>query len=105
MKHPRDAFRSCELEGVQKPDVQLGGLNESGEFRTASAKEYPDAMCKALVCAGLSSLRHKILTEGVRRLAVSDMSPKLAEWLQLVVDAGSEIRTDAQWLPDYQPSS
>ena len=105
MKHPRDVFRSCELEGVQKPDAQLGGLNESGEFRTASAKEYPDAMCKALVCAGLSSLRHKITTEGVRRLVVNDMSPKLADWLQNVVEAGSEIRTDAQWLPDYQPAS
>ena len=80
-------FDPCALD-------PLVGRDESGRFRTAKAKEYPDLLCH---CFAVSFWRHICsLRLGSQLARPDDVAAKLAE-LSSRVDLTKEMK------PDYQP--
>ena len=85
--------------GDRGPQVKLQGVTESGSFRTAAAKEYPDALCRTLVIGLVRSLRIRAQTEGMR--TPSHVSPDDDRWIRQVLSTAEHV-TNGPWLPDYQ---
>ena len=45
---PDSCLRGCEIPGLQTPTAHALGLNNEGVLKTAVAKEYPEALSKAI---------------------------------------------------------
>ena len=43
-----------------RPRLPLRGRNLDGSFKTAAAKEYPSALCRALILATISGIKHRL---------------------------------------------
>ena len=86
--------------GDRAPQVKLQGVTESGSFRTAAAKEYPDALCRTLVIGLVRSLRIRAQTEGMRH-TLSQYPRTMTRWIRQVLSTAEHV-TNGPWLPDYQ---
>ena len=84
-----------------RPQTQLKGRNAAGEFNTASAKEYPVALCRTILAALTLGLRRRAEVEGLRE--PTTVSATDATWLRDALSA-SEKFSVGSWLPDYQGS-
>ena len=97
-------LRACELPGLERPTATLQGVDpESGQFRTAKAKEYPSGLCRALVVATLSGLRRRVADEGWKPIRHSLLGEREQTWLRDVTNCTSQAHATT-FLPDYQPS-
>lgn len=67
-----------------KPQTVLSGYNTfTRQVLTAGAKEYPQALCRAMVLSTLESLRARIARGGVRAFSLSDLT-STEQWLDNV---------------------
>ena len=82
-----------------RPLTKLQGRTPAGDFRTASAKEYPVALCRTLLVALLKGLRQRGATEGLREPTV--LSTVDQQWLQNVLSTSASFSAGT-FLPDYQ---
>ena len=98
----QSALRTHEIDGIQYPRFQLGGVGLDGQFRTAQAKEYPPQLCKGLVAVVMANARRKIRAGQTRVVSLSSLSGDEMQWLNDITTAGHTIVQD-RWLPDYQP--
>ena len=97
-------FKKHEVQGAVRPDSHLGGIDAAtGEFKTASAKEYPPSFCRALVAVAYANLSHKLQTEGANVVPISKLDNRARVWMYSMLESGMKVNQDAQWLPDYQP--
>ena len=84
------------------PKAQLRGINSAtGEFRTASAKEYPTMLSRAIAQVVLTEIRAKV-NSGRVRFWDRQSFPEEVEWLQAMHVYSAQIRADAVRLPDFQ---
>ena len=92
------------LPEAVKPTQQLSGRDEvTGQFRTACAKEYPEGLCKALVCTLFQGLARRRQTEGLAIRPLSLLGERDQQWLALVKEL-SKTNFASEFLPDYQPA-
>ena len=84
-----------------RPLTKLQGCTDDGVFRTASAKEYPAALCRSLLVALLKGLRRRALTEGLREPTV--LASVDSAWLQNVLSTSAKFSAGT-FRPDYQGS-
>ena len=89
------ALQQCQLDSVQRPEGYLIGKNSSGQYRTAAAKEYPEALNRSFAIA-LTALATKCA-------ALSDHFSMDTEpyGSELVAMAVNTEYNSIQ--PDYQP--
>ena len=84
-----------------KPTAPIIGRFKDGTFKTSEHKEYPGAFCKALAFCFLNRLKHDY-----RNGKCTERSEALPEevhkWFLEARGASTEIRAEAQWLPDFQ---
>lgn len=84
------------------PQAQLRGINSNtGEFRTAGAKEYPAGLSKAIAHVMLNELRNKVAS-GCLQFWDWNSYPQEIEWLHEMHVYSAQIRADAVRLPDFQ---
>lgn len=95
----KDLYRFA-LSDVVKPQTAAIGIDSTGQFRTARHKEYPGLFCRALAFS-VTQQFDRFLREGRTRHGPSD-GIDLDEWIRNAAQSSSEIRTGAQWLPDFQ---
>ena len=87
---------------VWKHVAQLRGINEeTGEFRTASAKEYPTQLSKAIAHVILTEVKAKI-QRGQWQFWERQSFPTEVGWLHDMHVYSAQIRADAVRLPDFQ---
>ena len=93
-------LRQMEDGSIPRPVHGLQGLDETGTWKTAHAKEYPAALNKGLAIGVLSSLRHRLDRHQMRERgwAVID---ELLPWVEDVARTSQDTR-GAHFLPDYQ---
>ena len=91
------------LQGLAKPEKHLSGRDvETGQFRTACAKEYPEGLCRALVTALFQGLAKRRRAEGIVVRPMSQLGERDIQWLTLVEHL-SNTNFVSEFLPDYQP--
>jgi hypothetical protein len=91
------------LPGLTKPEQHLSGRDaETGQFRTACAKEYPEGLCKALVTTLFQGLARRRRAEGLAVQPLSQLGERDIQWLTLVTHL-SDTNFVSDFLPDYQP--
>ena len=95
----RDMY-SLALSDVAKPTVAAIGTDSTGQFRTARHKEYPGLFCRALAFS-VGQQFGRFLSGGRTRADPATLEA-LDEWIRNAARECSEIRTGAQWLPDFQ---
>ena len=88
------------LGGIQKPTKKLSGIDDTGQFCTAAAKEYPTAMSKGLAFSVAKTLVSR-LKLGQRTVQYTEIGP-LFEWVRTTSLLSKDIRHDAVMMPDYQ---
>lgn len=100
------AFNAMQLDLKDRLPVEaLGGQNLfSKGYKTAAAKEYPDALCAAMLRSAVLSLRKRVDSEGFRYRDMALIGPGEATWLQCLEDAATHCHATT-FLADYQPSS
>jgi hypothetical protein len=91
-----------EVPGCVKPVKVLAGIDDSGTFRTAQAKEYPTELCKALVATLLDGLARRRTRSGQVVRHVNQLKEQEWQWLQQVIQRSNAQYAD-HFLPDYQP--
>jgi hypothetical protein len=102
---PRSAttLHGQAIPGLKKPTNTLAGRDDqTGQFRTACAKEYPPGLCRALVVTLFSGLARRMKSEGtiIRNLSLLEERDK--QWLDCVATMSATSFSSA-FLPDYQP--
>ena len=101
LPHFRKVMFAHRTPNAVKPQTLAIGKHADGSFRTSSHKEYPSDLSKAFAAVLLDAI-----TLARREGRCNDAAPSLPletiEWLTEVQKAGSQIRTTAQWLPDFQ---
>ena len=98
---PWEALNNHKLPHVTRPETKLAGLNESGEWKTAIAKEYPPQLSRALASIVQTTVQHKLTTGQYTVHSWRKLSPALLAWVRKVSDDSSRI-TNAARRPDYQ---
>ena len=88
------------LGGIQKPTKKLSGIDDTGQFCTAAAKEYPTALSKGLAFSVAKTLAGR-LKQGQRIVQHHEIGP-LFDWVRTMCQVSKEIRHDAVMMPDYQ---
>ena len=83
------------------PAEALQGVNQSGEFRTAAAKEYPTGLSKWLARTLLEEARARAKANLVAHVSVHP-TDELFVHLQQLAATSSIIDEKADRLPDYQ---
>eukprot|EP00435_Cladocopium_sp_Y103_P066007 s750_g28.t1 len=93
----RDLYSKADPHAV-RPHVAAIGRDETGRFRTAQHKEYPDRFCCGIATALISALSHAERS-GMTRGVI--LPPSLLCWTQEAAQASTAISLNT-WLPDYQ---
>ena len=83
-----------------KPRNALAGKQSDGSFKTASAKEYPSNLCRAMVLASMYSLRHRIDQAGV--IETQPLADEEQEWISALHTCASQDSLSGKFLPDFQ---
>ena len=86
------ALQQCQLDSVQRPEGLLIGKNSSGQYKTAAAKEYPEALNRSFAIA-LTALVTKCAAASEH--FSSDIEPYGSELVAMAVNNSIQ--------PDYQP--
>lgn len=94
----RTPLDACVIDGLVKPTAHLIGVNASGEFKTAAAKEYPSALNKAFAMAFIAKLSY-IPQSGT---TASGMNDPFSQYGAHLAHLGA-CAEHGSWLPDYQP--
>ena len=89
------ALQQCQLDSVQRPEGLLIGKNSSGQYKTAAAKEYPEALNRSFAIA-LTALVTKCAATSEHYS--SDIEPYGSELVAMAVN--TEYNSIQ---PDYQP--
>ena len=89
------ALQQCQLDSVQRPEGLLIGKNSSGQYKTAAAKEYPEALNRSFAIA-LTALVTKCAAASEH--FSSDIEPYGSELVAMAVN--TEYNSIQ---PDYQP--
>ena len=97
-------LHDSQLDGVQRPQVLLAGLDDANRFKTSAAKEYPEGLCRALLRTGFHGLCTR-KAEGFREVIFSQLKEREQDWLHLMSSLGSQLQEGMSFLPDYQPTS
>ena len=88
----------------ERPAATLQGYDPTTkQFRTASAKEYPGHLCRAIATAMLESMAHRLRTEGRAEVDNSLLGEREWHWVEAVAAASSSCRDSQSFCPDYQP--
>jgi hypothetical protein len=85
---------------VTKPQQQAIGRDATGQFKTAAFKEYPAAFSAALAGALADQLEAVTRRKAFRITPLA--TPETEEWVNEALEACTEIRAHAQFLPDFQ---
>ena len=93
-------LQSTELPTPVKPRVQLAGTDETGSFRTAAAKEYPERLAFSMAITMLYSLQRRLGLEGPKECC-EVFTAEEAVWLDRMATESNKI-SRATFLPDYQ---
>lgn len=73
------------IPGLSKPTSTLAGRDaQTGQFRTACAKEYPSGLCRALVVTLFSGLAKRTQSEGIVVRNLSQLEERDRKWLDCV---------------------
>lgn len=94
-------MEAWKIPGVQRPQTVAIGKDESGQFRTAAAKEYPEALGGAFAQLAFDRLRMNHRAGGKRSLP-KDGPVDFQEWLRRALVDSGRFR-NGTFLPDYQP--
>lgn len=98
-----DGLHAWRLPHRQRPHAQLGGWDaEKKAWKTASAKEYPVQLSKALTFCLLDGLYHRITQHGVKLVDFSAIDAVTQHWFLRTVQRSSCVSRQS-FLPDYQP--
>ena len=96
----QSAYKRQLADAVKPQYAAIGRDTQTGAFRTAVLKEYPPAFSAALAGAVAGSFHNAVRQNN---LTLGPMqTPEVEAWLQEAVQACAAIRTEAQWLPDFQ---
>ena len=83
-----------------KPSGVLAGVDaNTGNFRTAQAKEYPEGLCRALVASMFEGLAQRRQRHGEIIQPVSQLGERDRDWL-CQVSRQSQVNFAAQFLQD-----
>ena len=96
-------FQANETPGVQKPESHLGGIDSSGKFKTAAAKEYPGDFCRALIDVALTNVMRRYVQYGSKIVQEAQLGTDSCAWLHRMWAASTVIDPTVEWKPDYQP--
>ena len=89
----------------EKPTKMLQGFDfNAKQFNTASAKEYPEHLCRALATSMLASLSQRWRSERFREVLSSQLGEREMGWVGRVADASGIYRPSQSFCPDYQPA-
>ena len=83
-----------------RPSHVLSGRTEAGAFKTAAAKEYPSRLCRTLIIAVLTGIRHRLDQHGNYTAAALDQSEQ--NWVQNLFDHACQADLSGTFLPDFQ---
>lgn len=83
-----------------KPRHALVGKHSDGSFKTASAKEYPSHLCRAMVLATLYSLKHRIESAGV--IEAQPLACEEHEWISALHTCALQDSPSGKYLPNFQ---
>eukprot|EP00435_Cladocopium_sp_Y103_P058241 s483_g20.t1 len=93
------------VPGLSRPDHHLSGVDvRTGQFKTASAKEYPSDLCKAMVYTLFHGLARRRRAEGLQLRFLSLLGEQDRTWLGCVQHLAA-TSFSSEFLPDYQPQS
>lgn len=84
-------FQANETPGVQKPESHLGGLDSSGKFKTAAAKEYPGDFCRALIDVALTNVMRRHVQYGSKIVQEAQLGTDSCAWLHRMWAASTVI--------------
>ena len=94
-------MEAWKIPGVQRPKTVAIGKDEEGRFRTAAAKEYPEALGGAFAQLAFDRLRMNHRSAGKRTLP-QDGPDEFKEWLRRALVDSGRFR-NGTFMPDYQP--
>ena len=101
---PARIVESAFLEGVDplrvRPQNPLRGRSSDGRFKTAAAKEYPSSLCRSLVIATLSGLKHRLEQGGW--VEGNSLTPEEAAWITNLHNSAQQPALSGSYLPDFQ---
>lgn len=83
-----------------RPCYALAGKHGDGSYKTASAKEYPSHLCRAMVLATLYSLKHRIDSCGV--VQALPLAADEHEWISALHACAIQDSLSGKFLPDFQ---
>ena len=83
-----------------RPQSPLRGKSHYGTFKTAAAKEYPSSLCRSLVLAALTSIRHRLETHGF--VASSPLTTHEQDWIDRLHANSCTSALSGTYLPDFQ---
>ena len=94
----RDLYTQADVHAKRPSEVAIG-RDDSGRFRTAQHKEYPDQFCRGLAFTIVQRLAE---VERQHAFRVTDpLVPHLYSWILGAAQASSVVHR-ATWLPDFQ---
>ena len=100
LDHLPNTMRSFEDCNAERPQVPLVGRDSSGNFHTASAKEYPPLLNAAMAACVTEKWLPLLSSPSLDQPEVLTM--ELITFLNSLHHACSEICEHRSWLPDYQ---
>lgn len=83
-----------------RPHTSLCGRDQDGSFRTAAAKEYPPRLCRALIIATLTGIRHRLSQHG--SVNAQSLTHDEQTWVTNLHAAATEANLSGKYLPDFQ---
>eukprot|EP00438_Fugacium_kawagutii_P007342 Skav219309 [mRNA] locus=scaffold1152:30478:33513:+ [translate_table: standard] len=93
---------------IPKPQAVLQGYDYFQKaYRTSAAKEYPPALCRALIKASFRALAVRRQRQGDRVLPLDAIPSDLQQWMAAVETANRHAAAFGlvHHLPDYQPQN
>lgn len=95
----RDLYKHADDAAV-RPKTHAIGVDERGQFRTSSHKEYPPRLSAGIANAIGAQLMRDLHARRTRDTA--NLPLPLTQWITDVARDCSGIRQAATWLPDFQ---
>ena len=83
-----------------RPQNPLRGRASDGRYKTAAAKEYPSSLCRTLVIASLTGLRHRL--ENCGWVESQTLSCEESDWITHLHNSACTATLSGTYLPDFQ---
>lgn len=100
-KRTRFDLLSHQNHELPRPTKILAGVDESGKFKTAAAKEYPSLLSRALATTLLQTIQRGLRGRSLRCVKAAFLGNDF-DWLLQVAEQSSHIDANAEFKPDYQ---